>query len=392
MDKRPEASEARAKTNASLGAERCAEDASDWAALVALRVLDDAIDRDRIAADERLFRFRANADTVLALERLVSPTRDKALALERRLADENTQAERAMADEALDRQRRRRDQQADAQGSEANTERREQLARRQETDGTLDAERIVADTVERDTAEALDSAAKESDRRRDLLAMVSHDLRSPLAVITLSAGFLLEDPSPSDTREIAEDIERAAARMKRLVYDLLDVVRAEQGTLSVVKREHDVSALLREVSRTYRPIFAGRSLEFEVDEPSAPLMAVIDHDRVVQVLSNLLGNAMKFTPSGGKVELGVCSRVDAVEFEVRDSGAGISPAALPHVFECFWQSNRSARRGLGLGLYICQQIVEAHGGHIQATSVPGAGATFRFELPLGSPAVTIDAP
>ena len=149
----------------------------------------------------------------------------------------------------------------------------------------------------------------------------------------------------------------------------------------MVKQKHDVGALLGEVLRSYWPLFSKRALTFTVNGPSVPVSASFDHDRVVQVLSNLLGNALKFTPAGGVVVLSAHSHRDHVEFEVRDNGLGIPAEALPRVFERFWQLDGHASRGLGLGLYICKQIIAAHGGEVGVQSVLGCGSTFRFTLP-----------
>jgi signal transduction histidine kinase len=122
-----------------------------------------------------------------------------------------------------------------------------------------------------------------------------------------------------------------------------------------------------------------------------PAMIAFDHDRIVQVLSNLLSNAMKFTQAKGTVGLRANWHADCVEFVVSDSGPGIAKDALPHVFERFWQAGTESRDGLGLGLYICKTIVDAHGGRIGVESGRGNGATFRFTLPVGQPASGADA-
>jgi len=135
------------------------------------------------------------------------------------------------------------------------------------------------------------------------------------------------------------------------------------------------------------PLFEARRLSFTVDASALPVPWPIafDHDRIAQVLSNLLSNAMKFTQANGTVSLRANWHADCVEFVVRDSGPGIAKHALPHVFERFWQAGTESRDGLGLGLYICKTIVEAHGGRIGVESERGNGATFRFTLPAGQP-------
>lgn len=212
--------------------------------------------------------------------------------------------------------------------------------------------------------------------------MVAHDLRNPLFVILGNADMIAERAEGSLTREAAGDITRAAARMGRLVTDLLDLVRIDAGTFRLDKREHSVPSLLSEMHQSYRPMFDDRGVTLSVDVPPADLVASFDHDRVVQVLSNLLGNAMKFTPRGGKVDLQVEHDVGELVLAVRDDGAGIEPSSLPHLFERFWQRDSDTRRGLGLGLYLCRVIARAHGGDISVQSKVGAGSTFRVWLPM----------
>lgn len=376
-DRKEKKADTRSDTNASLGVERAG---ANRATIVARRVLDDLIERDRARADARLYQFRASADSLLERERLASPTRDRAIAHERRMADEDKEQERAMTDAVRDTERGRVDAQAEQRHRKAAAAR---LELQHDTDGKLTAERSVADAIEHalgDASRAVGAANLQQDHRRNLLATVSHDLRGPLTVIAMSAGFLSEDPNP-ETQEVAQDMVRAAARMQRLLEDLLDVAGIDSGALRCVRHEHDVGELMREVNRNYRPVFADRDLTFTVSGLAEPMVAWFDHDRIVQVLSNLLGNALKFTPPGGSVELNAHPLAQSIEFEVIDTGMGIAPDALAHVFERFWQVENDERRGLGLGLYICKQIVEQHGGRIAASSVEGEGTTLRFTLP-----------
>jgi signal transduction histidine kinase len=189
------------------------------------------------------------------------------------------------------------------------------------------------------------------------------------------------------TREVvtgtsARTITLAVARMERLLSDLLDVARIESGTLRIVRRQHDVGSLLLEIFQSYQPMFSDRDITFTVNTPADRIMASFDYDRIVQVVSNLLGNAMKFTPGGGAVVLDVERQAEQVAFALRDGGPGIPQSALPHIFKRFWKIDSDARRGLGLGLHICEKIMQAHGGQIWAESDVGNGATFRFTLPV----------
>jgi signal transduction histidine kinase len=223
-------------------------------------------------------------------------------------------------------------------------------------------------------------AQDEQARGTDILATVAHDLRTPLSVIFMNARSIVDTVQETTTKEAVEDVIRAAARMDRLLTDLLDVARIESGTLRIVKRRHDAGAIVTEVVRSYRPLFADRGLTLQGQRPASAMNAFFDHDRIVQVLSNLLGNAMKFTIEG-TVDLSLDHSPGWIEFVVKDTGVGILPEALPHVFERFWQIDSDTRRGLGLGLFICQQIIAAHGGRISVESEFGQGAAFRFALP-----------
>ncbi|MDZ7778652.1 MAG: HAMP domain-containing sensor histidine kinase [Gemmatimonadota bacterium] len=289
---------------------------------------------------------------------------------ERESADESIQAEREASDALLERERGRVDARSAAKQRELDEERDERKAQRGETNASLAKERTGSD---------LSLAALE--RRHELLEIVTHDLRSPLTVIAANSTLLLEDTKEDATREAAEDILGAATRMGRLLEDLMDVVRIETGALRVTKDIHDVGALLSEVLHSYRPIFANRGIRFHVELPTGEVLVRFDHDRVVQLLSNLLGNALKFTPIGGVVELCAEDHEGEVVLVVRNSGPGIKPEDLPHVFERFRKADEDPKRGLGLGLYICKSIAEAHGGSISVESRPGRGAEFRVALP-----------
>ena len=376
----------RAHTDASLGAERATTDeAADRAAARAQRVLDDLIERDRISADERLSKYRKTADAALAVERSAAPARDQLIATEREVADDGKKAERVITDSILDGERRRADAATETKRRELQRDQGRLTHYRHETDHQLSTERSEADestaTLGK-TRSALTDANTEQESRNDIFRMVTHDLRNPLSVIALNAQWIAEEVAVASTREAAEQITLAAARMERLLKDLLDVARFESRTLRMVKCPHDVGALVTEVSQAYRPLFAERRMTLTVESAPEPIVTSFDHDRIVQVLSNLLGNAMKFMPSGGTATLRVVRRKAEIEFVLSDSGPGIHPDQLPHVFERFWQVDSSTRRGLGLGLYICKQLVVAHGGHIWVESEVGKGATFRFTLPI----------
>jgi signal transduction histidine kinase len=216
--------------------------------------------------------------------------------------------------------------------------------------------------------------------RDEILGVVSHDLRSPLTTIALSAQ-LIPGGSGDEQAEHVHTIVAATRRMERLIHDLLDVTRAEQGKLSIRRDAIDPVAIARDVVASHQPIAASKQLDLRTSvAPGLPQLCG-DGDRLAQALTNLIGNAFKFTPAGGVVYLSVDQRNGNVCFEVSDSGSGIAPSDLPHLFEPFWQAKKTAHLGAGLGLKITRAIVDAHDGSIEVTNRAGGGACFRIELP-----------
>jgi PAS domain S-box-containing protein len=230
--------------------------------------------------------------------------------------------------------------------------------------------------------------ARESDLRdalwlRDeMIAVVAHDLRNPVHTIAMSASTILELPldEAQQVRHLAM-IRRAARGMERLISDLLDVSRIESRQLSIRLAPVPVRALLDETLELFEPQARERDVRLvcALGEELPP--AAGDRDRLAQVLSNLIGNALQFTPPKGEVRLNARQREDRIEFTVEDTGSGISPEHLPSVFNRFWQGERETRTGAGLGLTIAKGIVEAHGGEIWVESTPGEGTTFHFTIP-----------
>jgi len=213
---------------------------------------------------------------------------------------------------------------------------------------------------------------------------VSHDLKNPLAGVLFTTESLLHPAStgegPSSSRHL-ERIRRAAYHMRTLVEDLSDFSSIEAGQFKVAPRQERLGHLLGGCVDLFMPIAQQTGIVLEVLPFDEATMVLCDRERVLQVFSNLLGNALKFTPRGGRISLGVVLGTDEVTLFVRDTGPGIPPAQLDHVFERYWQAEESARKGRGLGLYIARRIVEAQGGRIWAASEPPHGATFSFTLP-----------
>ncbi len=219
--------------------------------------------------------------------------------------------------------------------------------------------------------------------REEVLAIVSHDLRNPLNAVMLGASLLKNDAGVTDdAREQINTISLSAKRMSRLIADLLDVTRLEGGKQLPIDRERaEPRSLLDEAYELFKAQAAAGSVTLHrADEKSPAIYA--DRHRVMQVLSNLIGNALKFTPKGGVVSFSATPRNDEVVFTVSDTGPGIPRENLKDVFTPYWQAKRTERMGAGLGLPIARGIVESHGGKIWVESEPGAGTKFHFTLPV----------
>jgi signal transduction histidine kinase len=237
-------------------------------------------------------------------------------------------------------------------------------------------------TAARDEAEAANRAKDE------ILATLSHEMRGPLNTIVGWAAMLRSgrlDPGRVDAA--LATIERAARQQTRLVDDLLDIARIGAGTLEVELRDIDLAAVVGETVAAVKPDVeqAGLTLDWVAEDPGA---VKGDARRLEQVLWNLLSNAMKFTPSGGRITVRLAVIPGSVQLTVTDTGQGIEPAFLPHVFDRYRQADgepSARRRGLGLGLAIVRHVVTRHGGTVTASSEgPGKGATFTVTLPRAS--------
>ena len=218
----------------------------------------------------------------------------------------------------------------------------------------------------------------------EVLAIVSHDLRAPLSTIALGTT-LLEDGSQraEDRTHVIEIIKRAADRMERLIKDLQEMGRLDAGrTLRVDARSVELATLLREACEALRIQAGTKQLDVSCDLPAPPIAVCADPDRICQVLGNLIGNAIKFTPRGGRIVLAARREGREVRVSVTDQGPGIPEADLPRVFEPYWQAESTARQGAGIGLKIAKGLVEAHGGRIWVESKVGEGTTFSFTLPV----------
>jgi signal transduction histidine kinase len=224
--------------------------------------------------------------------------------------------------------------------------------------------------------------------RQDVLSFVSHDLKNPLMGIMLSVETMLRAAPPEDRRRSAgqlQRIARASQQMRRMIEDLLDMTTLESGRLRVELGVHDLDRLLDEVAEIFAPRAAALAIRLELSRPPA-LAVTCDRSRLQQVLSNLMDNALKFTPRGGRICLSARQTDGTALCTVADTGSGIPPLVRPHVFERFVQAEGNGRQGRGLGLYIAKGLIEAQGGAIWVDSREGVGTTFSFTLPLASAA------
>jgi PAS domain S-box-containing protein len=246
---------------------------------------------------------------------------------------------------------------------------------------------VLRDISARQRAEDLLHLAIQA--RDDMMGIVSHDLRNPANAVKMLARSIIEGPGaehvPVDVLERVEVIRQAAEQIDALIQDLLDMTRMEAGRLVVLPRDVDVGPLIARSLEALRPLADAGRVALHAALPASLPTLQVDPDRVHQLFSNVIGNAIKFTPSGGIVTLAARTDDHMLELAVEDTGQGIPAAQLPHVFERFFQgarSSRAARHGAGLGLPIARGIVEAHGGRIWIESAPGVGTTVRFTLPL----------
>jgi len=308
---------------------------------------------ERHDVDHRLRRERAVTDRIIGQE-LEEVT--EAIAEDLRAGQEQLEAERRTTDTRLAHER-------------------------EHTDEALDH---VVDLIELEEAQHA-AADRRAATRSEILRIVSHDLRGPLMAIGGAAALIqAHAPGGEPGQRIVDwtlTIRRSVAMMERLIHDLLDAGSFENGTLRVLAKRIDVRDPIRATIEGFTPIAAAKQLTLEADLPGEPVIAQADEHRLMQVLSNLVHNAIKFTPGGGVIRLRAASTDEGCLISVADSGIGIPERELTSIFERFRRLGGGDGTGLGLGLYISQWIVDAHGGRIWAESDVGKGTTISFTLP-----------
>ena len=222
--------------------------------------------------------------------------------------------------------------------------------------------------------------------RDELVAVVSHDLRNPMTIISMLCGMMQKtfssDGSHASRRitTAIDTMQQASSRMNILLEDLLDTSKIEAGRYTISAQSLDVTQIFEEALSLLMPLASEKQVELTFHaEPDLQIHA--DPERLFQVLSNLISNAIKFTPADGKIVVAAMSNGDDIVFSVRDSGKGIPAEQLPHIFDRYWTAKEGNASGTGLGLYISQGIIKAHGGQLLAESTPGEGSEFRFTVP-----------
>ncbi len=254
-------------------------------------------------------------------------------------------------------------------------------------DGTAKRGVVVTLTDLTEIREATEALRRAVTAREETLAVVSHDLRSPLSTVQAVGELLIEVPLDAEKRaDQLKNLLRASDRMERLIRDLLDIARIDARGLSVARAPESAASLLDSAATAMQPRADAAGIRLHRSSAVGDVRVTADADRIQQVWENLVSNALRHTPRGGTVELGAEVIGDRVEFRVSDTGSGIAPDALPHLFDRFWRADQPRRDGAGLGLTIVRGIVEAHGGDVGVDSEVGVGTTFRFTLPVDPPA------
>jgi signal transduction histidine kinase len=363
----------RMKTNNSLRVER---EKTDHAVAAnqekVAKHADAVVEHARDNADAVLNVARENADAVLDVAR---DKADELLQSGERHADPAAvilEEERELADDAL----------RDARDNADETLRREREGHARALNTFLPLERESTDRFLRSERMHSDDALVNRD---DFLAIVTHDLRDLLGGIVMSASVISkserQEANGSNTVAEAQRIQRYAARMNRLIGDLTDIASIEAGKLAIAPSVRDLANLIAEAEDSFKATAAAKGICLR-SRIAAPLLAAFDHERILQVLGNLISNALRFTPEGGNILISAQREAANVQLSVEDSGSGIPEGALDSIFERFAQAGPNARKGgLGLGLYISRCIMEAHGGRIWAESQRGAGARIVLTLP-----------
>lgn len=377
--------EVREKTDSSLKNERT-------------KVDDSLAEEDKLGearADDKLASVRAGADQDQLearnardiAKKEIRATPDLDIVAERKLDDKSIKVERKRADKA---QKQERDI---ADAFQAREKKRLRLAaevllavERKATDKDLLDERNQADREAQLASDSLSGEVGAHGVTKNFMAIVSHDLRNPLGAIYMATEILLTNLESTNINapeaiQMAGIVHRNVVAMERLISDLLDVERIATGKIEMNPSKQSVNELFEESKDIFKLVAAKKSIQFDATIKSpVPVFGFFDRDRIRQVLSNLIGNALRHTADGGSVSLSARVLDSKIEISVSDTGSGIPEAEQLRIFEKFSQVGRVSRQGLGLGLYITKWIIEAHGGQISVKSKLGKGSVFKFSI------------
>jgi signal transduction histidine kinase len=322
-------------------------DSSEFSLADELKNSEERLVQERLQSDLAIELERSLVDTALEKEReLKSILASRLLEQERKLTDKNLSVERAKTDTEV------------SQGSI-----------------------LLSDEI------AQHSKTKLSLTTRDeFLAIVSHDLRNPIGAAASCAEMILEDAAKNglspEVKHWVEFIKRNVDNSLRMISDLLDAERVAEGKMHLQLEPNDVASLIQECIENSAHVALSKSVLLLATPVNIPVKVICDHDRILQVLSNLVGNALKFTPQGGTIIVSAHTNNQEVSLSVRDTGTGIAEEKQEQIFERLAQLRTSDRTGLGLGLYISKMLIEAHHGRIWVESKLGAGSVFHFTIPL----------
>ena len=319
---------------------------------------------------------------------------DDSLINERDKTDASIKEERRGADRAMELERTNVDALNVKERDEKNASDRDLLTEeRVTTDRNLQEERVHSDSKERISSGRLSDEIADHLKtkvaltsRDEFLAIVSHDLRNPLGAISSWVELFMEENTKLDLdfKNGLELIKRNADTALRLIRDILDMESIAEGKFLLKSENCRIDKILAESVQSCGHIASTKSIHLTL-EADTSVEVVCDHDRILQVLSNLIGNAVKFTPDGGSIFLSATMNAAEVLVAVRDTGIGIPPEKQEIIFERFAQLAKEDRHGLGLGLYISKLIVEAHQGRLWVESSVGEGSTFKFTIPVRPP-------
>lgn len=350
---------------------------------------DEIVKDERSIADQKTASSRAHHDDLRddSLGKAMSQASQGQLAEERRRTDLATELERTKVDAAILKERE----------IASRLVNKVLELERQATDENLSVERSTTDTGFDNSSQLLKSEVKNHARtktsltsRDEFLAIVSHDLKNPIGAVSSYAELLIEGIEGEahlgpTAKSFVQAIKRNADISLRLIADLLDVERISSGKLELRKQIIETGDLLREAIERFQPRAKERSIHLSLNGDHDAQTIECDRDRILQVLGNLLSNALKFTPEHGRVSLSAQKSDDGIVFSINDSGPGIPDSKKQAIFERFAQLKSRNRDGLGLGLYISKMLVEGHEGKLWVESTEGHGSTFKFRLPPSAP-------